>query len=168
MAASFPQRPSQHQLADESVRFFQNCLPRDWISEEPKKDYGVDLRVSLAQDGNVTGQTLSVQLKASADATAGNFVTLGLAVPTLNFLRNLLDVVLLVKYVAAENEAYWLLLKDFEAQPAAGQKTITVSVPRKNRLTQDPWGYIAYHVAAVHHRKLCANAQGDWKGQSDG
>src|SRR5438874_949591 len=105
MAPNLPQRPSQHQLADESVRFFRNCLPSAWLCDEPKSDYGVDLRVGLASNGFVNGQFLVVQLKASAVASPGDFVSLSLEVSTLNYLRNLLEVVLLVKYVASEGAA---------------------------------------------------------------
>lgn len=164
MATEFPKRPSQHQLADESVRFFRAHLPGEWTCDEPKNDYGIDLRVGLARDGGVTGEALVVQLKATAEAVEGNFVSMELATSALAYLRNLLEVVLLVKYVASEGEAYWLLLKDVENVPVEGQKTMTVRIPRQNRLTQNPWGDIANHVQAVHYRKLAANVQGRWKG----
>ena len=106
MATEFPKRPSQHQLADESVRFFRDSLPGEWTSDEPKSDYGIDLRVGIARDGGMTGEALVVQLKASANADLGEFVSVELAISTLNYLRNLLEVVLLVKYVASEGEAY--------------------------------------------------------------
>ena len=164
MPTEFPKRPSQHQLADESVRFFRGCLPGEWTCDEPKNDYGVDLRVGLARHGAVTGESLAVQLKASAEALPGDSVSLELAVSTLNYLRNLLEVVLLVKYVASEGAAYWLLLKDVENVPVKGQKMISVRIPRQNRLSQNSWDEIGNHVQAVHYRKLAANAQGRWKG----
>ncbi len=164
MATEFPKRPSQHQLADESVRFFRGHLPGEWICDEPKNDYGIDLRVGLARDGGVTGEALVVQLKASAKEPEGDFVSIELATSTLAYLRNLLEVVLLLKYVASEGEAYWLLLKDVEIVPAESQKTMTIRIPRKNRLSNNPWGDIANHVQAVHYRKLMANVQGRRKG----
>jgi len=159
MAADFPQRPAEHQLADESSAFFSQHLPRGWICDRPQHDYGVDLRVGLAEGGRVNGQQLVVQLKATANAPPGQSVAFVLDVPTLNYLRAMLDVALLVKYVAAEREAYWLLLKDFTAQPREGQKTVTIRLPRANRITDDPWPHIADHVQAVHYRKLRANRQ---------
>jgi hypothetical protein len=164
MAIDFPKRPSQHQLADESVRFFRASLPRGWTSDEPKSDYGVDLRVGIARDGGVTGEALVIQLKASEKAPEGDFVSLELAIATLNYLRNLLEVVLLVKYIASEREAYWILLKDVGTVPVEGQKTITIRIPRQNQLSQVSWVEIANHVQAVHYRKLAANVQGRWKG----
>jgi hypothetical protein len=157
MATELPQRPSEHQLEDESFAFFLQHLPRGWTCDRPQHDYGVDLRVGLAEDGRVNGQQLVVQLKATATAPPGGSVALVLSVPTLNYLRAMLEVALVVKYVADESEAYWLLLKDFTIQLGQGQKTVTIRLPRANRITDNPWPRIAAHVQAVHYRKLQAN-----------
>lgn len=160
MSGELPQRPEQHQLSDESVRFFAACLPREWTHEERKKDYGVDIQVGIVRDNAVTGEELVVQLKSTSRAEPeGESVAIELEVPTLNLLRNMLQVVLLVKYVASEGEAYWLLLKDFTAVPVKGQKTVTIRLPRANRLSQRPWEQIGGHVAAVHYKKLAANTR---------
>ena len=101
-----------------------------------------------------------IQLKASAKAPPGDAVSILLEVPTLNFLRHMLEVALVVKYVAEEREAYWLLLKDFDKQPRVDQKSMTLRLPRANRLSAQPWDQIAHHVRDVHHRKLNANVPG--------
>jgi uncharacterized protein DUF4365 len=159
MATQFPQRPESHQIEDESIAYFERNLPRGWTCDQPQHDYGVDLRIGLADDGCVTGQQMVVQVKASQSAPAGDDVVFTLEVQTLNYLRNMLEVALLVKYIADEREAYWLLLKDFESLPLEGQKAVTVRIPRANRVSNDPWTAIATHVAAVHHRKLNANVR---------
>lgn len=157
MAIVFPQRPPAHQLEDESVAFFTNHIPRGWVCDRPQHDYGVDLRVALANNGAINGQQLVVQMKASAAAPLGETVAVQLEVQTLNYLRHMLEVALLVKYVAAEQEAYWLLLKDYVVQPRENQKTVTIRIPRANRLSENPWDAISAHVQAVHYRKLRAN-----------
>lgn len=139
--------------------YFARCLPPGWTYDRPQNDYGVDLRIGLANNGCVNGQQLVVQLKASNSAPPGESLPFTLKVPTLNYLRNMLEVALFVKYVADEREAYWLLLKDFESVPREGQRTITVRIPRANRLSGSPWGAIATHVGAVHYRKLNANVR---------
>jgi hypothetical protein len=157
MTTNFPQRPLQHQLEAESTAFFSQHLPKGWVCDRPQHDYGVDLRIGLARGGRVNGQQLVVQLKATAAAPPGESVAFVLDVPTLNYLRTMLEVALLVQYVAAEQEAYWLLLKDFTSKPREGQKTVTIRLPRANRITGDPWVDIADHVEAVHYKKLRAN-----------
>lgn len=157
MAIEFPMRPSAHQIEDESIAFFSRHLPVGWTCDRPQHDYGVDLRVGLASDGMINGQQLVVQMKASAQAVQGDSVAVTLEVSTLNYLRNMLEVALIVKYVASEGEAYWLLLKDYVIEPPGGQRTVTIRIPRANRLSANPWDTIAAHVQAVHYRKLRAN-----------
>ena len=160
MATRFPQRPRAHELEDESEAFFRQHVPRGWTCDRPQHDYGVDLRVGLTNSGNLNGQQLVIQLKAADRSDSPDWVTVRLRVATLTLLRGMLDVAMLVKYVAEDQEAYWLLLKDFTAQPTPGQQTITVRIPRVNRITAHPWADIAAHVQAVHVRKLHANAPG--------
>jgi hypothetical protein len=156
----FPQRPRSHQLETESVTFLRAHIPRGWTCDKPEHDYGVDFRVGLANNCQITGEQLVIQLKASANAPPGDGVSISLEVPTLNFLRHMLEVALVVKYVAEEREAYWLLLKDFDKQPSADQESMTLWLPRANRLSAHPWDQIADHVRDVHNRKLSANVPG--------
>lgn len=155
MATKLPQRPEAHQLSDESVRFFRDCLPRAWVCDEFKNDYGIDLRVSLTEKHFLNGESLVAQVKASQRAPAGPTVAMELKVSTYNYLWNLLEVALLVKYVAEEREAYWLLLKDADP-PEGDQESFTVHIPRSHKLSQDPWHQIAAYVASIHRRKLDA------------
>lgn len=160
MATQLPQRPRAHQLEDESENFFRGALPPGWTCDKPQHDYGVDLRVGLAANGQINGKQLIVQIKASEAEANPNSVAIQLEVQTLILLREMLEVAMLVKYIAHEREAYWLLLKDFIAQPRVGQKTITVRIPKANRLSECPWEQVAEHVQVVHYRKLNANRSG--------
>ena len=160
MAARLPQRPRAHELEVQSENFFRQNLPAGWTCDKPQHDYGVDLRLGLTIDGQITGQQLVVQLKASEVANAADYVVVRLEVTTLALLRKMLEVAMLVKYIAAEREAYWLLLKDFTAEPMDGQRTVSVRIPKVNRLSANPWPFIGQHVQAVHFRKLNANRPG--------
>lgn len=155
MGIDFPERPEAHQLATESECFFRAQLPREWTCDSPENDYGVDFRVGIVTDGKVRGRGLLVQLKSSAVAEEGEAVLVRLQVSTVNYLGEMLEVALLVKYVAADREAYWLLWKDIPAVPE-NQETMTVRIPRANRLSQNPWPQIMQHVENVHERKLAA------------
>ena len=59
---------------------------------------------------------------------------------------------MLIKYVEAEKEAYWELLKDIP-KPPQEQKTFTVHIPRINRLSNIDWSVIQSHVYNVHQKK---------------
>ena len=120
MPTALPQRPPEHQLEETSISFFKQHLPQGWILEEPRPDYGIDVRVGIVDNNQLTGREFIVQVKASPTREAGNTVKLVLKVTTLNYLRHSLNVALVVKYVAAEQQAYWMLLKDFKLQPRPG------------------------------------------------
>ncbi len=114
MTKRYPQRHPYHVLADESERFLQSNLPRDWVVYKPATDYGQDLRIDLADNGRMTGCELVVQIKAAENPSENNeYETISrLKTSTYNYLKGLLSVVMFVKYVHSEREAYWILLRD--------------------------------------------------------
>jgi hypothetical protein len=155
MNAVYPQRPEAHQLEEASRRFFVQCLPANWASERPANDYGVDLRVDIFEGNAATGLELLIQLKASEQAADGDTESIDLRATTYNMLRGKLQVAMLVKYSRAENEAYWLLLKDAR-EPQEGRESVTVRIPKVNRLSQIDWRHIQEHVRNVTDAKLAA------------
>ena len=161
---AFPVRSETHQLEELSERFFRNALPRNWVCEKPSADYGVDLRVDLFEDNNATGLELIVQLKSSAKATDGDAEVVRLSTATYNHLRDKLQVAMLVKFVEAENEAYWLLFRSIPA-PLQDQKTFSVHIPKSNRLSTIRWPEIQEHVRRFTDTKLAATRKLEIVGQ---
>lgn len=155
MTKTFPQRVQSHRLQELSFRFLQQALPKNWTTEKRFNDYGVDLSVDLFEGENATGLELLVQLKGSAESSGNNTETVNLKTATYNLLWEKLQVVMLVKYVQAENEAYWLLLKDVPT-PTQQHNTFTVHIPKDNRLSVAPWQHIQAHVRLVTDTKLAA------------
>lgn len=155
MNAVYPQRPEAHQIEEVSRRYFVQCLPANWASERPTNDYGVDLRVDIFEGNAATGLELLVQLKASEQATDGDTESIDLRATTYNMLRDKLQVAMLVKYSREENEAYWLLLKDAR-EPQEGRESVTIRIPKANRLSQIDWRHIQEHVRNVTDVKLAA------------
>lgn len=125
------------------------------MADKPPSDYGVDLRIDIFEDDQASGLELLVQLKASDSVSGKDTETVQLKTSTYNFLWDKLQVVMLVKYIKAENEAYWLLLRDIPA-PVQSQKQFTVHIPRANRLSAAPWDQIQAHVRRVTNTKLAA------------
>lgn len=150
-----PQRPQNHNIEELSVRFFNNCLPNNWYSHKPDNDYGVDLIVDLFEDINATGLELLIQLKSTENSNDSDHEAQTLRVATYNYLWRKLQVVLLVKYVVPDNEAYWILLKDVPS-PNQDHETFTVHIPKVNRLSQINWETIKDYVQEVTDRKLAA------------
>jgi hypothetical protein len=155
MPIQFPIRSESHQQEEASERFFRNCLPRNWATEKPINDYGVDLRVDLFEGNRATGLELLVQLKSSEGSTDGESETVRLRVATYNLLWNKLQVAMLVKFIESEKEAYWVLFKDIPS-PSQDQETFTVHIPKTNRLSAIPWPEIQEYVRSITDRKLAA------------
>jgi hypothetical protein len=120
--------------------------------ERPGADYGVDVRVDIFENDEVTGLELLVQLKASNSPSESEDETIKLGTATYSYLWDKVQVVLLVKYVEADNEAYWLLLGDVP-EPNQRHKTFTVRIPKANRLSTIDWQQIQNYVRDVTNGK---------------
>jgi hypothetical protein len=151
----FPRRPRSHQLEEQSERYFLAHLPKNWTCEKQVHDYGVDLRVEMFQGDAADGLELLVQLKAAERVHRGRTEIVRLRTSTYNYLKAKLQVVMLVKFVAEEKEAYWVLLRDIAA-PARPGRSFTVHIPRRNRLSKIYWGDVSRRIAEVHGVKLGA------------
>lgn len=155
MSMAFPIRSESHQLEELSKRFFQEALPKNWVSETSANDYGVDLRVDLFEGNQATGLELLVQLKATARSNGIETESVRLKIATYNLLWGKLQVAMLVKYVESENEAYWLLFRDIPT-PLQEQETFTIHIPKENRLSAMQWPGIQEYVRGVTDKKMAA------------
>lgn len=146
------------QLAELSERFFVSKLPRQWVHEVPRRDYGVDLRIEICDGGTFPGLELLIQLKSSAKQSRGDTERVRLRTSTYNYLWDKLQVAMLVKYVAEENEAYWILFRNIPP-PDQTKRSFTVHIPKANRLSELDWSQIHDVVERVHWKKIRANRQ---------
>src|ERR1035437_527828 len=110
MAKKFPIRHENHSLEEKSITFFRQCLPQDWNINSVDKDYGQDLNIEITEGGVYRGLEFIVQLKSSHDTdTQSSYERQVFRVSTYNYLWDNLRVVLIVKYIESENDAYWIL-----------------------------------------------------------
>ena len=155
MPNKYPKRVQNHNLEELSNRFYDSCLPDNWYAYSPKNDYGVDLITDIFEGENATGLELLIQLKSTENRSEGDIERQTLRIATFNYLRDKLQVVMIVKYVHAENEAYYILLKDIP-EPNQENETFTVSIPKENTLSTIDWDSIKEYVKGVTERKLAA------------
>jgi hypothetical protein len=154
---SFPIRHETHTLEQKSETFFRNQIPQDWVPNRPQHDYGIDLQVGITEEGELRGLELVVQLKAAKESSGdGETEAITLKVSTYNYLRKLLTVVMLVKYVEEVSEAYWIFLRNISPPQNEEQETFTVHIPKENRLTAINWGEITTLVRNITNLKLGA------------
>ncbi|MBD1364831.1 DUF4365 domain-containing protein [Mucilaginibacter sp. ZT4R22] len=150
----YPIRHGNHSLEETSVVFFRQYLPADWNVNSIDRDYGQDMNIEIAEHGSYRGLEFIVQLKASqaSNELNGN-ERQSLNVSTYNYLWDNLRVVLLVKYIESEKEAYYILLKDVP-EPNQNQESLTVYLPRTNKLSQINWDEITEYVRLITYRKI--------------
>ena len=154
---SFPIRHETHTLEQKSEMFFLNQIPQDWVANRPQHDYGIDFQVGITEERELRGLELIVQLKAAEKSSGdGETETITLKVSTYNYLRKLLTVVMLVKYVEELGESYWVFLRDITSPKDEEQKAFTVHIPKENRLTAINWGEITTLIRHITNLKLGA------------
>lgn len=155
MNYQLPIRDAARQLEDTSEQFFRASLPPGWTCEKPINDYGVDLRVGVVDGTSVTGMEFLVQLKASHSLRNDNFERIKLKISTYNYLMSAVSVVMLVKYIDVDRDAYWILLRDVPA-PNPTHATFTVKIPKGNKLSILNWKGLNSNLDTIHQRKLDA------------
>ena len=150
----YPQRHKSHTLEEESIIFFKKHLPKQWNVNSIDRDYGQDLNLEISEDGVYKGLELIVQLKSSENSVGTTDIeTQRFKVSTYNYLWNNLRVVLIVKYVKEVDEAYWILLKDVKA-PNQESKSFTISLDKKNKVSNIDWNDIVDYVRNISQKKL--------------
>lgn len=150
-----PIRHNNHIQEGVSRHFFEGTLPIGWTAYKPENDYGVDLIVDIFEGNMATGLNLFVQLKSSGIATVGVNEKIRLKTTTYNLLDDMLEIVLLVKYVVEENQAYWILLTEVPT-PNQEQESFTIHIPKTNIFSAESWTLIKNHIQAVTDIKLAA------------
>jgi hypothetical protein len=158
MDEKLPVRAESHELEELSKRFFEQCLPPAWTTTKPKDDYGIDYYVGIAVDGKMTGKEIIVQLKASKHSEGNtDHETITLRTSTYNYLMKHSLVVILVKFVEEDKEAYWIYLRDTKPPANPEQETIAINVPKSNPLTKLDWiKDVVPRVATIQERKIMA------------
>jgi hypothetical protein len=122
-----PGRPREHVLEEESCIALRALLPAEWTMEPVRRDYGLDARVEVFQDGRATGLAFWAQLKATDEPDLRRALSVGFETTSLNYLSVQAEPVLLVRYHAptAGQFGTWLHRHDIRLK-RAGQKTATV------------------------------------------
>lgn len=159
-----PKRPLQHVLEELSRRHIRGILPAEWITDDVKTDYGIDLSVQLVTDNNVTGATFLIQAKATQQLKINRSQAISYSEKTIS-LRHYLDcsqLVLFIIYDASSETAYWIWVQDYirNSLPSGWdqQKTATIHIPVGNRFDANTLSEIEARVFAYHPKSTLLNA----------
>lgn len=135
-----PQRPEQHVTGDRAVDIFRVKLNPAWVKNTIKSDYGLDVIVSIVEDGLVKVDFL-VQIKgheAPNYNTNRSFISEQISIETVNyFLNRSMPVMLCVCDTSNETLFYIWIDEDIkrigsENADWSAQDSITFRLPTKN------------------------------------
>jgi len=155
MTKKGPRRTRAHVLEELSLQHLKSILPPEWISEEVRRDYGLDVRVELVAQEDVTALEFSVQLKGTDELeVSGGDVLHRCKVSTAHYFLRRPEPVMYVVYDAAGDVAYWVWVQPYlkgldGSKPGwREQKRVQIRIPERSRLTKACIPAIAEHVAA--------------------
>lgn len=152
----YPQRHRNHSLEEKSITYLRNYLPDEWNFNSIDRDYGQDINLEISEGGVYKGLELIIQLKSSAKPNeAENYERQIFKVSTYNYLKGNLTIVMIIKYIESEDEAYFILLKDVD-EPNQDQDTFTIYINKDQKISTLDWSTISDYVRVVTDKKLAA------------
>lgn len=101
----FPKRPASHVAADDAIQLFLASCPKEWVASPIERDYGLDLRIEVSRNGEVTGEEFFVQVKGR-QATKSKDVTVRISQPTINYWLEKIHPVMIV-LVDLSRRLFW-------------------------------------------------------------
>ena len=145
-----PQRPREHQLETESRTAFERAFPSQWVYRRKEDDYGIDGEAEVfLDDGTATGLIFLVQLKATDEERTAKALARSLPMDRASYYRALTLPVLMVRYLAADDELYvrWFHSHDsYGAKPDA--RSMTFRWQPADRWQDDTAGRLAAEAQA--------------------
>lgn len=102
-----PKVSRSHEIEREACKIVASALPSAWVSSasEQGTDYGVDLWVQIARNGELTPQRVAIQIKGTGDPRKS---TVRLKRTTLEMLAGLSDLAIILK-VNVSDRRIWVV-----------------------------------------------------------
>lgn len=153
----FPKRPESHVVCDQAVQAFVSQCDPAWVVTPVVKDYGLDLRVELTDDGLVTGEEFLVQVEGRRriDADREYPPKARVRQATINYwLGKLAPTLIVAVDLSTGVLAFDWLQYSYGAYPRLGDGDNDVELPlRKNTdlhsLRQEVPAYMRQYYSAV-------------------
>ena len=157
MTGRLPKRTRSHDLEALSRQYVERIFSPPWICRPVPADYGLDMRVEVVTDRQVTGREFSVQIKGTDQLrTSGTDVIHRCKASTARFFLQRFEPVMYVVYDANEETAYWVWMQPYLRDKARSgwlsQKKVQIRIPLARRLTSESLLAIADDVEAWQER----------------
>lgn len=149
----YPNRHRNHEIETLSEIFLKNHIPVSWIINAFQIDYGTDYNCEITSENKVIGNNFSIQLKGKETEKNQEMVKIVLKRTNINRWLNRLEPTLIVVYIVDENEAYWKWIKNDTVNLTQNNNSFTISIPRKNKLSNLNWELIAEFVKSIFNKR---------------
>ena len=146
-------------IDEEALDFVKSVLPKEWIREEIKKDYGIDLTVEIVLDEQVTGAYFSIQLKGTdkLKVRQAGYIAHSCETKTLRYFLERPELVIYLVYDAEAQKGYWIWVQGFIRQEFGKispnwrqQNSATIRIPLSNTFDSETVKQISQRVLRVH------------------
>ena len=101
-----------------------------------------------------TGSTFISQLKSTDKEFQSDTVSVQIERKTLNYLKQRLELAMIVLYVSLDNEAYWIWLKEISINWEVEQQSHLIHISKERKLSTTDWNRIEEYVTNVRMGKL--------------
>jgi tetratricopeptide (TPR) repeat protein len=117
-------RPRQHVLEEESRRALKNLLPSEWIIEDIKPDYGLDVRITIVEGEEVTPKVFSAQIKSTESIIkTDNVISLSINTKYLKYYEEYPLPVFILYYLKGKNIFYYLFAQKYIRETLSVEST---------------------------------------------
>lgn len=152
-----PIRHQSHILEAKSKKYFQNCLPDEWVTNEPDSDYGIDFQVEIAVNNQMTGLNFSVQLKSTKSSGNTSSISVQVNRSTISYYYMRLEPVMLVIFDAEDTEAYWSWVHDLNLDLTKPNKTFTITIQKEQRISSVDWDEVKDFVQLMFSKRTLSD-----------
>lgn len=124
-------RPRQHVLEEESRRALKSLLPAEWLIEDVRNDYGIDMQITIVDGEDITNTVFSVQLKATDNTVdPSGQISLRMATKNLKYYEKYPLPIFILYYFKTTDSFYCLFSQRYI------KETLSTSTPEwRNRKT---------------------------------
>jgi hypothetical protein len=139
---------AQSHLGDQGELWFAAALPRGWVWQPPRRDFGKDGLIVIRDGSELHNLEFSVQIKTSTRLRArdGFIVLAGISRSSIRYWFASPLPTLVVAVDIANRAGWYAWHLDLFASPdellGAEAETITIRIPQTNRLDDSGWGSI--------------------------
>lgn len=108
------ERPRSHEIDNEAKNFLRNFFSPPWVVEEINPDYGLDFRITIAEEGKVTERFFFVQLKGTdLIKKTKKHIVFDIDVKHLLYFNKFVDPILFVIYDTNSDYGYWINIQQY-------------------------------------------------------